>query len=65
MYTIMIVEDDQALCAQLAEGIRKWRFNATMAKDFEHIGNDHLLRVDHHHCQPDVNHQYRSEQDGP
>ncbi len=37
MYTIMIVEDDQALCAQLAEGLRKWRFNATTAKDFEHV----------------------------
>ena len=37
MYTIMIVEDDRALCTQLAEGLRKWRFNVTIAEDFEHV----------------------------
>lgn len=37
MYTVMVVEDDRALCMQLAEGLRKWRFNVTIAADFEHI----------------------------
>lgn len=37
MYTIMIVEDDRALCMQLAEGLQKWRFNVTIAQDFEHV----------------------------
>lgn len=37
MYTIMIVEDDRALCSQLAEGLRKWRFNVTVVEDFEHV----------------------------
>jgi DNA-binding response OmpR family regulator len=37
MYTVMIVEDDRALCMQLAEGLQKWRFNVTTAQDFEHV----------------------------
>ncbi len=40
MYTIMLVEDDEALCAQISEGLRKWGFNAVSAKNFENITED-------------------------
>lgn len=37
MYSIMIVEDDRALCSHLAEGLAKWNFNVLAAENFENI----------------------------
>ncbi len=40
MHTIMLVEDDSALCSQIIEGLRKWGFNADSAVNFENIIDD-------------------------
>ncbi len=40
MYTIMLVEDDEALCAQISEGLKKWGFHAVSAGNFENITED-------------------------
>ena len=37
MYTILIIEDDRALCSRLAEGLSKWDFVVAYAEDFENI----------------------------
>lgn len=40
MHTIMLVEDDSALCSQIIEGLKKWGFNADSAVNFENIIDD-------------------------
>lgn len=40
MYHIMLVEDDEALCAQIREGLGKWGFSADVAVNFENIIED-------------------------
>lgn len=40
MHTIMLVEDDSALCLQIIEGLKKWGFNADSAVNFENIIDD-------------------------
>ena len=40
MHTIMLVEDDSALCLQIIEGLKKWGFNADSAVNFENIIED-------------------------
>jgi len=40
MYTIMLVEDDEALCSQISEGLKKWSFNAVPARNFDNIIDD-------------------------
>lgn len=40
MHTIMLVEDDSALCSQIIEGLKKWGFNADSAVNFENIIED-------------------------
>ncbi len=40
MHTIMLVEDDSALCSQIIEGLKKWGFNADSALNFENIIDD-------------------------
>lgn len=40
MYHIMLVEDDEALCRQICEGLEKWGFSADMAMNFENIMED-------------------------
>lgn len=37
MQRIMLVEDDNALCSQIIEGLKKWGFNADSANNFENI----------------------------
>ena len=40
MYNIMLVEDDEALCSQISEGLKKWGFNGIPAGNFENIIED-------------------------
>lgn len=40
MYNIMLVEDDEALCAQISEGLKKWGFNGISTRNFENIIED-------------------------
>lgn len=40
MYHIMLVEDDEALCRQIDEGLGKWGFSADVAINFENIMED-------------------------
>jgi len=40
MYCIMVVEDDQALASQLAEGLSKWNFNVSVPGNFDNILED-------------------------
>ncbi|HEX2927449.1 MAG TPA: response regulator transcription factor [Ruminiclostridium sp.] len=40
MHRILLVEDDNALCLQIIEGLKKWGFNADPAINFENIIED-------------------------
>ncbi len=42
MYGIMLVEDDEALCSQLTEGLAKWNFRVFVAEDFENILEEYI-----------------------
>lgn len=42
MYRIMLVEDDEALCAQITEGLRKWGFTAIPAVNFGNITEEFI-----------------------
>ena len=37
MYKILIVEDDLALCANIREGLNKWKFGTAVVEDFEDV----------------------------
>jgi DNA-binding response OmpR family regulator len=40
MHRIMLVEDDEALCQQIIDGLKKWGFTADAAVNFENIIED-------------------------
>lgn len=40
MHRIMLVEDDEALCDQIIDGLKKWGFSAEAAVTFENILED-------------------------
>jgi len=40
MHKIMLVEDDEALCLQIIDGLEKWGFSAEAALNFENIFED-------------------------
>ena len=52
MYKLMLIEDDQSLCAQISEGLTRWGFEVLPVKDFQSImeeygsANPHLVIMD-------------------
>lgn len=40
MHRIMLVEDDEALCLQIIDGLKKWGFSADAAINFENVIED-------------------------
>ena len=52
MYKLMLIEDDQSLCSQIADGLTRWGFDVFTVKDFHHIIeeygsiNPHLVIMD-------------------
>ena len=52
MYKIVIIEDDNALCKEITEGLTRWGFNTIVIEDFNDIlnksleSNPHLIIMD-------------------
>jgi DNA-binding response OmpR family regulator len=52
MYKIMIIEDDTALCNEIAKGLSKWDFKTILIEQFDNLLNDfskndpHLIIMD-------------------